>query len=231
MAASDVKLLGSVLSPYVNRVQIALNLKSVKYDFHEEKFGVRSELLLKSNPVYKKIPVLIHEDKPICESMIIVQYIDEVWSSGPSILPSDPYDRAVARFWAAYVDDKWFLSMRDMRIAEGDDAKLAAKEKFEEGLVLFEDAFVKCNKGGDFFGGESIGYIDIAIGSILGWLKASEVMGGVKLIDETKTPNIAKWADKFLAHEVVESAIPATDKLVEAAKMMQAKAKAQAPSN
>ncbi|GMP58666.1 hypothetical protein CsSME_00022252 [Camellia sinensis var. sinensis] len=93
-------------SPFVNRVQIALNLKSIDYEFLPETFGSKSELLLKSNPVNKKIPVLIHHDKPICESLIIVQYIDELWTSGPSILPSDPYDRAIARFWGAYIDDK-----------------------------------------------------------------------------------------------------------------------------
>ncbi|KAF9590109.1 hypothetical protein IFM89_030857 [Coptis chinensis] len=48
---------------------------------------------------------MIHNDKPICESLIIVQYIDEAFTSGPSILPSNPYDRFVARFWGAYIDD------------------------------------------------------------------------------------------------------------------------------
>ena len=109
LAMASVKLIGGRPSPFVNRVQIALNLKSVDYDFLEERPGSKSELLLKSNPVHKKIPVLIHNDEPICESLIIVQYIDEVWASGSSILPSDPYDRAIARFWGAYIDDKVIL--------------------------------------------------------------------------------------------------------------------------
>ena len=106
MAESEIKLLGAWPSPFVMRARIALNIKSVDYEFHQEKLGSKSQLLLESNPVYKKIPVLIHDQKPICESLIIVQYVDEAWSSGPSILPSDPYDRAIARFWAAYIDDK-----------------------------------------------------------------------------------------------------------------------------
>ena len=103
---SSVKLLGAPPSPFVNRVQIALNLKSIDYEYLEETFGTKSELLVKSNPVHKKMPVMIHDDKPICESLIIVQYIDEQWTSGPTILPTETYDRAIARFWAAYLDDK-----------------------------------------------------------------------------------------------------------------------------
>ncbi|KAG2267808.1 hypothetical protein Bca52824_062363 [Brassica carinata] len=92
------------------RPRIALNLKSVPYEFLQETFGSKSELLLKSNPVHKKIPVLLHADKPVCESNIIVEYVDETWSaSGPSMLPSNPYDRAIARFWATYIDEKVML--------------------------------------------------------------------------------------------------------------------------
>jgi glutathione S-transferase len=43
------------------------------------------------NPVHKKIPVLIHNGKPIAESLIAVQYIDEVWNDKSSLLPSVQY--------------------------------------------------------------------------------------------------------------------------------------------
>lgn len=107
IANCDVKLIGAWGSPCAARIQYALNLKSTDYEFIEESFNPKSDILLKSNHIHKKIPVFFHANKTICESLIILQYVDQVWSNNsPSILPSDPHDRAIARFWAAYIDDK-----------------------------------------------------------------------------------------------------------------------------
>ncbi|EHA8587059.1 Glutathione S-transferase U17 [Cocos nucifera] len=225
----DVKLLGAWASPFVIRIRIALNLKGVDYEFLEEVFGVKSELLLESNPVYKKIPVLIHDGKPVCESMIIVQYIDEVWATkGPAILSADPYDRALHRFWAYYVDDKWFPSVSAISRAQTEEAKAEAVEQVFAGLKLLEEAFQKCGKGKGFFGGDTIGYVDIALGCFLAWLKATEKMTGIKFFDEAKTPLLAQWVERFCADVAVRGVMPETDKMVEFAKMLQTKFKAAA---
>ncbi|KAG1354624.1 Glutathione S-transferase U17 [Cocos nucifera] len=185
-AGEEVKLLGVWESSFVLRVGIALHLKGVGYELLKEDASNKSELLLKSNPVYKKIPVLIHNGKPICESMIIVEYIDEVWArAGPSILPPHPHDRAAARFWAAYVDDKLPSAIRIL-IGVLEENKEQAIEQIITTVQLLEDAFKKCSKEKSFFGGETIGYIDIAFGSCLAWLKAIEKMFGIKIIDGEK---------------------------------------------
>uniref|UniRef100_A0A2P2JJB7 Glutathione S-transferase n=1 Tax=Rhizophora mucronata TaxID=61149 RepID=A0A2P2JJB7_RHIMU len=104
--ADEVILLDFWASPFGMRVRIALEEKGVKYEYREQDLRNKSSLLLQMNPVHKKIPVLIHNGKPVSESLIVVQYVDEVWKDKGPLLPSDPYERAQARFWADFVDMK-----------------------------------------------------------------------------------------------------------------------------
>jgi glutathione S-transferase len=73
----ELKLLGTWASPFVIRVKLALSFKGLSYENLEEEdlYYNNSELLLKSNPVHKQVPVLIHNGKSICESQLIVQYM------------------------------------------------------------------------------------------------------------------------------------------------------------
>ncbi|KAJ0982793.1 hypothetical protein J5N97_011048 [Dioscorea zingiberensis] len=219
----EIKVLGTWPSPYVIRVRIALNIKGLVHESLEEVEGLtaKSELLLKSNPVYKKVPVLIHGGKPVSESFIIVQYIEDAFPiNGASLLPSDPYDSAIARFWAFYIDDKWFPSLVGILKVKTKEAKEELVKQVHDGLVLMEEAFIKCSKGKRWFNGESIGYLDIALGPHLAWLKVVETLEKMKILDEGKTPNLFAWAEGFCSHDAVKKVMPEDEKLVEYVKKL-----------
>ena len=106
MASEEVVLLDCWASMFGIRVRIALAQKGVHNECIEQNLAHKSPLLLEMNPIHKKVPVLIHNNKPICESVVIVQYIDEVWKDKAPLMPSDAYQRAQARFWADFIDKK-----------------------------------------------------------------------------------------------------------------------------
>lgn len=51
------------------------------------------------------VPVLVHDGRPIRESTVICEYVEEAFPAHP-IYPSSPYDRAQVRLWTKAVDEE-----------------------------------------------------------------------------------------------------------------------------
>ncbi|WJZ87339.1 hypothetical protein VitviT2T_006726 [Vitis vinifera] len=208
MAQQEVKLLGFWASPFAYRVIWALKLKGVDYEYIEEDVFNKSPLLLQLNPLHKSVPVLIHGHRVICESFVIVQYIDETWPQYP-LLPQNPYERAMARFWAEFAESKLMESAWMGQCSRGEERERAANlametvEKIEE-LV----------KGKKLFGGESIGYLDICLGWLSYWLPIWEEVGCMQIIDPIKFPATSSWIDTVLHHPVIRDNLPAREAMI-----------------
>lgn len=228
--SEPVVVVGGWASPFVTRVCIALRLKGVEYEFLQEAVGRKSELLLRSNPVYRKMPVLLHAGRPVCESLVILQYVDEAFSAARKpILPADPYHRAVHRFWAEYADAKLHSPLRTLRGMVGGD-KVDAAEQVSAALRQLEEAFVESSGGKPYFGGDDVGFLDIVVGSYIGWFGAAERIAGLPVLDQARTPRLAAWAVRFCAHEAVGDLVPDAARLVEFGEVLRAAMAANASS-
>ena len=239
MAREEVTLLGMWASPLALRIEWALKCKGICYKCIDEDLLNKSQRLLTHNPIHKKIPVLLHGGKSIPESLVILEYIDETWKQNP-LLPEDPYERAMARFWAKFVDEKvsapsiitgyYFRTIMAAYVVilflvfnlfqcwttipgvfgnEGGDEQEKSKEKAIEELRILE----KQLEGKKFFGGESVGFLDIVCGWIAYWLPFIEDITGLKLVDETTFPALSAWFKAYLSVPWVKELLPPPDKL------------------
>ncbi|KAG5244883.1 glutathione S-transferase [Salix suchowensis] len=200
MDNDQVTLLGFWASPVAMRVRIALAEKGVKYEYKEQSMRNKSALLLEMNPVHMKIPVLIHNGRPICESLVIVQYIDEMWKQSP-LLPSDPYERTRSMFWADFVDQKIYDMKRNMMWTTRGDEQEAAMKDFIDSLKLLEVEL----GAKPYFGGETLGYVDVALVPFYCWFHAYETIANFSI--EARCPKLIGWCKRCMQKESVSKSL------------------------
>ncbi|KAJ4801738.1 Glutathione S-transferase [Rhynchospora pubera] len=218
MAEKEVKLFGMWASPFALRVEWALKLKGIEYEYVNEDIPFnKSEELLRLNPVTKKIPVLVHNGKPLAESMVIIEYIDDTWTEGYSIMPEDPYDRAQARFWAKFADDKQCISATFGVFTSIGEAQQKMLQEARDAFQTLEQAL--CGK--QFFGGDQIGYLDLAIGWFAFWMPIFEEIASLSIVDNENAPLLKEYFARILDVDMIKASLPPRDKIYELSKQRQ----------
>ncbi|KAM6564996.1 hypothetical protein CsatB_024994 [Cannabis sativa] len=206
----EVKLLGAWPSPFCYRIIWALKLKGIDYEYVEEDLFNKSDLLLHYNPIHKKIPVLVHNGKPISESTVILEYIEETWPHNPLMSSDDPYEKATAQFWTKFIDEKEPIFSAFFQ-SVGEEQEKATKEA-KKVLKVIEDYGV--GESRKFLGGEKVGMADLALGWISGWLEGMEEALGVKLLEPQSFPMLMAWIKNFRDVPQIRDNFPDRDQLL-----------------
>ncbi|KAL1538841.1 glutathione transferase [Salvia divinorum] len=203
--ASKLQLYGTEASPFVRRVKWALELKGVDYDYVEEDLSNKSPALLSYNPVHKKVPVLVHDGKPVAESTVILEYIEETWPDRTPLLPGDPYERAMARFWIAYGDQKGYAFQSFLACSE--EGKEKAAEDLLEIFKIIQDEALGDKK---FFGGNTLSLVDLCYGWITSFKQVERVVG-VEVLGPTTLPRLHRWMQDFKEVAGIKENLPDTE--------------------
>jgi glutathione S-transferase len=172
--------------------------------------------------VYGKIPVLLLPDgRAICQSAVIV---DEACGSSSRLMPEDPYQRAMHRFWTAFVDDRFWPALDAVSLGPTREARAQAVADARAALQLLEEAFRSSRSGDDkqSFFSTAPGLLDVALGCFLPAIRACERLHGLTLIDASATPVLHSWSQRFAALPAARTVLPDTDKVVNFTKFLQA---------
>lgn len=94
-------------------------------------------------------------------------------------------------------------------ITQGKQLEEATAEAVQN-LKLIEEQL----KDKKFFGGETIGYLDIAFGWTVNLISILEEIIDQKLVDEEKLPLLSAWMQNFSDDPVIKDCWPPRDKMI-----------------
>jgi len=98
------------------KVRITLRAKALEWKaipvnlFTAEQYDPK---YLKLNPK-GVIPTLVHDGKPVIESTLICEYIDETFPQPPKLIPADPWLQSRMRLWSKMVDEGLFEGITEI---------------------------------------------------------------------------------------------------------------------
>ena len=96
-----ITLVGMAMSNYYNKVKIALIEKGVPFG-EELNWATKDEETLACSPL-GKVPFMKTERGALCESQVIMEYIEDVYPT-PALLPADAFERAKVRELVTFME-------------------------------------------------------------------------------------------------------------------------------
>lgn len=197
-------IIGSYVSPYVRKVLACMNLKCLTFEVDPITPFFGNEEFQRLSPL-RRIPVLIDGDFTASDSSVICAYLEDAYP-GHALLPSDPRDRARARWLEEYADTRlgdlliWGLFYQKIVHPlvwgePGDQARIdrVLGEDLPAALDYLE---TELPAEGYLFG--DIGLADISIGTFF----RNGAYAGFE-IDAARWPITAGFVQRTLAHPCI----------------------------
>jgi glutathione S-transferase/RNA polymerase-associated protein len=157
------------LSPYAQKVKIALDEKGIAYETRLPMAmgsGQPDLAFLKANP-RGEVPALIDGEMSIFDSTIILEYLEDKWPT-PALLPKTAAARATARMIEEVMDTSfepinWGMGeIRWFKRAQGQRARTLEARASSQARGIY--TWLARHLGErDWFNGESFGWADICV--------------------------------------------------------------------
>ncbi|MGB0848638.1 MAG: glutathione S-transferase family protein [Thiolinea sp.] len=193
----QLELISFKVCPFVQRSTIALNEKQVDYKLTHIMPGDEPDWFKEVSPL-GKVPVLLVDGKPVFESAVIMEYLDE--TRAPRLHPDDPLQKALHRSWVEFCSELLGAQYRMVVAAD--------QQKFEQNLAQIKQGLERVNgvlaKEEPFFAGSQFSLIDSAYAPLF---MRMEILERVFGIDFGKSERVQAWQDGLLAKESVKTSV------------------------
>ncbi|MEM7120079.1 MAG: glutathione S-transferase family protein [Pseudomonadota bacterium] len=193
-----MKIVSFKICPFVQRVTALLEAKRLDYDVAFIELSDKPQWFLDISPT-GQVPILITDDGDVLfESDAIVEYIDEAY---PALEPDIPLEtKAANRAWS-YLATKNYLVQCSAQRSPSENVLRERADKLGKAF----DTIEKQVGGTPFFGGETMGMVDIAW---LTLLHRTDIIRQRTCFDFLgDRPNLKAWRDSILATGLAEKSV------------------------
>jgi glutathione S-transferase len=137
-----ITLCGFPISNYYNKVKLALLEKGIPFEEERVMTGSKDEAVLAASPL-GKVPFIRTPQGALCESQVIVDWIEAAYPN-PPLIPADPFAAAKVRELATFIDLHLELVARDLyaqaffggTVSEGTQARV--RKQLERHIPAFK---------------------------------------------------------------------------------------------
>ena len=200
MSIPSLKLISFTLCPYVQRAMIVLNEKNISFDIEYIDLSEPPPWFYDISPL-EKVPVLLVDDEPLFESMVICEYLDEITEG--SLYPADAFKRAQNRAWIEFGNN---ILSSTFEFYTTEDEK-----RFKHLTNILVDRFEVLEEeisDDTYFNGEEFSMVDAVYAPIFRYHNRIAQYKDFGFFDDA--PKIKAWGDKLLDRPSVIQSVPDT---------------------
>ncbi len=157
-----ITLCGFSVSNYYNKVKLALLEKGIPFTEELVMTGSSEETVLSATPL-GKVPFLRTEQGALCESQVMVDYLEAAYPASP-LVPADPFAAAKVRELCTYIDLHLELVARELykQAFFGGTVSDEVKSKARAQLAKSIPAFKRLARFSPYVAGDSFTAADCA---------------------------------------------------------------------
>ena len=198
MSLPHLKLISFTICPYVQRAMIVLNEKNIPFDIEYIDLSAPPPWFYDVSPL-EKVPVLLVDENPLFESMVICDYLDEITPN--SLYPSDTFEKALNRSWIEFGND--ILDTTFNFLHENDVKKFNhLKETLIDRFEILEEEMPE----GEYYNGADFSIIDAVYAPLFLYLEQIEKYKDYGLFADA--PNVKAWGQRLLQRPSVINSVP-----------------------
>ena len=197
-AIPKLKLISFRLCPFVQRAMIVLNEKNVPFEIEYIDHAAPPPWFYDISPL-EKVPVLLVDEEPLFESMVICDYLDEITEG--SLYPQDPFQKAKDRAWIEF-GNGILGTTYDFYLTDDEKKFKHLKNILIDRFEILEDEISDAT----YFNSDTFSMIDAVYAPLFRYHERIAAYKDYQLFEDA--PRVKAWGDRLLQRPSVIQSVP-----------------------